>query len=214
MPLIYVQIHAYTCIYQRIHTYTYIYMKIRMLNDKVWIVGRCQCPAVTRTRCRPAPDTDWDCQWAARWPLTGHQSPAASGPGRLDAAESLTVTVTHTFNQPKSDGRPAAGPPAPGGGLPLSRAGRSSARLMSGRTEHIKQIQFYGSVSSVAQAFVFNMWNNYMMIQTEPTWLYTLGLAVDHENSYWNVTGSRLCSDIFLSPTFLIVTLPGQVTAQ
>ena len=83
MPLIYVQIHAYTYIYQRIHTYTYIYMKIRMLNDKVWIVGRCQCPAVTRTRCRPAPDTDWDCQWAARWPLTGHRSPAASGPGRL-----------------------------------------------------------------------------------------------------------------------------------
>jgi hypothetical protein len=83
MPLIYVQIHAYTYIYQRIHTYTYIYMKIRMLNDKVWIVVRCQCPAVTRTRCRPAPDTDWDCQWAARWPLTGHRSPAASGPGRL-----------------------------------------------------------------------------------------------------------------------------------
>ena len=43
--------------------------------------------------------------------LTGHRSPAASGPGRPDAAESLTVTVTHTLNQPESDGRPAAGPP-------------------------------------------------------------------------------------------------------
>ena len=41
---------------------------------------------------------------------------------------------------------------------------------MSGRTEHIKQIQFYGSVSSVAQAFVFNMWNNCKTNQTEPTW--------------------------------------------
>ena len=89
--------------------------------------------------------------------LTGHRSPAASGPGRLDAAESLTVTVTHTFNQPKSDGRPAARPPAaPGGGLPLSRAGRSSARLMSGRTEHIKQIQDYVSVRSAAQDLFLN----------------------------------------------------------
>ena len=176
MPLIYVQIHAYTYIYQRIHTYTYIYMKIRMLNDKVWIVVRCQCPAVTRTRCRPAPDTDWDCQWAARWPLTGHRSPAASGPGRLGrAAEPVTDR--------------AAGPPA-GCHCPW-RAGRCGAGLMSGRTEHIKQIQFYGSVSSVAQAFVFNMWNNLTIIQTEPTWLYTLGPAADHENSHWNVMGSR-----------------------
>ena len=94
MPLIYEQIHAYTYIYQRIHTYTYIYMKIRMLNDKVWIVGRCQCPAVTRTRCRPAPDTDWDCQWAARWPLTGHRSPAARVERPRSARRRLSLSLT------------------------------------------------------------------------------------------------------------------------
>ena len=41
---------------------------------------------------------------------------------------------------------------------------------MSGRTEHIKQIQFYGSVSSVAQVFVDNIVNNCIFNQTEPTW--------------------------------------------
>ena len=147
---------TYTNVYIHIRIYTWKYV-CWMIRCELWCAASAlQWLGLGAARPLTLPDSDSGCQWAARWPLTGHQSPAASGPGRLDAAESLTVTVTHTFNQPKSDGRPAAGPPAPGGGLPLSRAGRSSARLMSGRTEHIKQIQDYVSVRSAAQDLFLN----------------------------------------------------------
>jgi hypothetical protein len=110
MPLIYVQIHAYTCIYQHIHTYTYIYMQIRStLNEKVWIVVRCQCPAVTRTRCRQ--DTASGPPGDSQWLVTGHRRPAAPG-GSARLSHWPWQAVTHTLNQPESDGRPAAGPPA------------------------------------------------------------------------------------------------------
>ena len=186
---------TYTNVYIHIRIYTWKYV-CWMIRCELWCaasalqwLGLGAARPLTLTETASGPPGD-------HWLVTGHRRPAA--PVGSAAAEPVTDR--------------AAGPPA-GCHCPW-RAGRRGAGLMSGRTEHIKQIQFYGSVSSVAHAFVDNMWNNWMMIQTEPTWLYTLGTAVDHENSHWNVTGSRLYSVIFLSPTFLIVTLPGRVTAQ
>ena len=170
---------TYTNVYIHIRIYTWKYV-CWMIRCELWCaasalqwLGLGAARPLTLTETASGPPGN-------HWLVTGHRRPAA--PVGSAAAEPVTDR--------------AAGPPA-GCHCPW-RAGRRGAGLMSGRTEHIKQIHFYGSVSSVAQGIVFNMWNNWMMIQTEPTWLYTLGPAVDHENSHWNVTGSRLYSVIFL----------------
>jgi len=91
-------------------------------------------------------------------PVTTDWSPVTGGQRPRSARRRLSLSLTVPPG------------PAPAGCHCPWRPGRRGAGLMSGRTEHIKQIQFYGSVSSVAQVFVDNIVNNCIFNQTEPTW--------------------------------------------
>jgi hypothetical protein len=102
-----IDIRADTCIYLHILTYTYIYVYIHENTYVEWKGVNCGALPVPCSDSDSVPPGPWHCLRlpVGRWPLTGHRSPAASGPGRLGggwachwpcrrAASGLPLSVT------------------------------------------------------------------------------------------------------------------------